>query len=199
MKGILVALVTLVSSILVSAASASIMVLQEPMPTVGVPGGTTWKVTLVSDNPNEIIYGVDARFSGTLGQVRGGPITSTPFQDSNAFFDFIGADVSQDSQFLFQTNQLNPPPLAVVDTEAELGAAITNLPGATGGDGLSIPLAQLAIGPGGTRVYYRLEIDVRDPSGRSLRLDILESTPEPSSLCLTVLAGSGLCFRRRRS
>ena len=103
----------------------------------------------------------------------GGSVASTPFQDSNAFFDFVGADVSQDSQFLFASTNLDPPAMSVVDTESELSAVLSNLPGATGGDGLSVELAQITTLPGyrGGRFCYHLAVDLRDPSRHRCKLE----------------------------
>ncbi|MCA9238627.1 MAG: PEP-CTERM sorting domain-containing protein [Planctomycetales bacterium] len=178
---------------------AAITVQQEGTPTVNVDGSTTWRVTVVSDDPNEIIYGVDASFDGPIGQIRGGPITTSPFREVSFWFiEIIGFDISEDSHFMFSSTALSPPALGVVDTETRLAAAITNLPHATGGDGLTIPLAQI-VKLDHDIVHYSLDIDVRTPDFQRVRLASLSGVigvPEPSSLALAGLA-SGLLARRR--
>ncbi|MCA9240813.1 MAG: hypothetical protein KDA37_11460 [Planctomycetales bacterium] len=196
---------TLVMLFFTSACSAAIFLRTERTPTVGIPNTSTWTITLVSDDPNEIIFGVSAKITGTLGQVRGGPITTTPFQDMNGFFDFIGADVSQDSQFLFLASELSPPALSVVDTENELSAAITNLPSATGGDGLIVPLAQVVLQNCPIDVEYLFALDIRDPSGQNVGAPVLAGgrplycVPEPAAVGMTAYGSlilAGLRFRR---
>ena len=132
--------------------------------------------------------------------MRGGPITTTPFQDSNGFFDFVGADASQDTQFLFMSTNLSPPALSVVDTPERLAGAITNLPGATNGDGLSVMLLQVALGPS-AGADYRFALDLRNSAGQNVGAPVLEGRvgiPEPATFGLGGLALAALGYRRRR-
>lgn len=181
-----------------TAAKAAIFLKSETMPTVGLSGYGTFTVSLVSTNPNEIIHGVDAQFVGPMNHVN--PLgMATPFNNLNGFFG--AADVSQDSQFLFNSNNLSPPALRVVETDTLLAAAITNLPGATGGDGTIVPLAQIAINYRGN-LDTRLSIDLRDREGRSIGNPTISGCvycgPEPTGVSLLSIGLIGLFSVRQR-
>lgn len=188
----------IVCSLFASAASAAVIVQIDQTPTEGLPGSLTSIVTLVSDNPNEIIFGVDASFDGPLGQVN--PLgMATPFNDLNGFFGEV--PVAQDSQFLFHSaNDLSPPALGTDESDSTLKAAITNLPGATGGDGTNVPLAQIAHR---LPVNYSFSIDLRDQSGAAVGnptvAGVIPVVPEPATVGLFALAMVGFVGLRRRS
>jgi hypothetical protein len=183
--------------LLASTARAEIIIEQIGIPIVGA-SGTLWTITLGSTDPGEIIFGVDATFIGNLHQVY--PLgMETPFNNLNGFF---GADdVSKDSQFLFQSTDFVPLPSNISDTTSRLSASMTNLPGATLGDGLIVPLAQISLSPGATICYF-FDIDVRDPTRQPIANvelgSLLDCVPESTSLGLAALAMVGFAGSRRR-
>ena len=124
-----------------SVANAAVMVTTESAATTGLAGFTTYTVTASSDVG--AINGIDISFDGAMNQVN--PFTlATIFQDNNATFGGVGADVSQDSQFLFASS-------AVLSLNTEEGAnllkgALTNL--APLNTGNSLPFAQIVIEDG---------------------------------------------------
>lgn len=173
-------------------AVAEILVQQENL-SVGVPdvipGQSRTIISLVSTDPNEIIYGVDAEFTGQLVQLH--PLAMlTPFVPSNLF----GWDYTRDSTFLFSWSNLAVPPLGVEDSDTRLSAALTNLPGSTGGDGSFVELAQIVQQDAnfGTanQARYRLSVDVRNANGQNIGNPILTGlvgVPEPATLGLLMI------------
>ena len=85
------------------------------------------------------INGIDITFAGAMNQVNPTGI-STIFTDGKLFFGFVGADVSQDSQFLFHSGDI----LSIGAEEGPelLKAAITNISAHTGG-AMSVDIAQI--------------------------------------------------------
>lgn len=123
-------------------------------------GETTYTVSIAPENAGVAINGVTASFTttDTLGQVQ--PAGATPFQDSNAFFGFVPANLLQDSQFLFNTGDFALAPLGSVDTETELSSSISGFIGLNGGDS-SFALAQIVLGPG-EEAAWSFDFDLRD-------------------------------------
>ena len=97
-------------------------------PTTGLPGYTTWTVNATSDAGP--INGIDITFTGAMNQVNPAG-NATIFTDANAFFSFVGADVSQDSQILFPSSGILC--LGAEEGPELLKAAITNISAHTGG------------------------------------------------------------------
>lgn len=149
-------------------ASAGIMVLQESVPTVGLENATTTTISLVTENPDEIIFGVRAQFDGELVQDSNVPLSSTPFFYDNSCSGVCGAD----SHFLFENEAFSPPPLGVKDDESILNASMTALPRIVGSDALVIPLAQVvqldAHLETAKQASYKIHVDVRSPTGQPL-------------------------------
>lgn len=92
------------------AAQAGVMVTSTYIDTPGLPGYRTYTLTATSDNP---IIGFNFAqpnygFFGQLNQVNPSGLP-TVFQNNNALFSSVGAVVSQDSQFLFNSNALVLP------------------------------------------------------------------------------------------
>ena len=92
---------------------AAVFVTSSGSPTVGLPGYTTWTV-FANTNDGSQIRGFDFASQPTFGFF--GPMNQvnpagqrTVFQDNNAFFPFVGADVSQDSQFKFLSAAVTKP------------------------------------------------------------------------------------------
>src|SRR5262245_43404831 len=98
---------TLAFSIAVALAAtsqAAIITSVSSSPTVGIAGMTTYSVTATAAAGEKIIgfdfvggggtYGV----TGAMNQINPAG-QATVFNDNNGFFGFVGADVSQDSQF----------------------------------------------------------------------------------------------------
>jgi len=174
-------------------------ILFEVTDTVGLPGFQT--VTLsIQTGPGESFRGFDATFTGPLGQVN--PIgMDTPFNDLNGFFG--ATDVSQDSQFLFNSGDVLS--IGVSEDASFLTGAISGL--ALLDPPLSNPAAfvQLVIADGatlGSDIQVELAFDIGLPQPLSFQgsLDtIIGEIPEPSTMMLAGLGLIGFVSRRRRS
>lgn len=92
-------------------------------PTPGLSGFTTFTFAIQS-GAGESLRGVDAAVTGPLGQVN--PLgVPTVFSDNNGVFPFIGADVRQDSQFLFDSGDVLS--IGAVESAAGLSGAISGI------------------------------------------------------------------------
>ena len=87
----------------------SIVISATAIPTPGLPGYQTWTLTATADVGEKIVGfdfvgdGAIKGFFGAMNQVN--PVGQpTVYQDNNAIFGFVGADVSQDSQFRVISN-----------------------------------------------------------------------------------------------
>ncbi len=126
-----------------TSAHAYVIITYDYQPTVDLPGYTTWTLTANTDNGSQI-QGFDFAsrpeygFFGSMNQVNPAGI-STIFQDANAFFSFVGADVSQDSQFLFNSGQVTVPAGHASESSTELRAVFA----APAPLGTSVPFVQL--------------------------------------------------------
>lgn len=186
-----VALSALLANLVATPVSADFRVLQEATKTVGVEDSTTYTISIVSDEPRRIIFGVHARFEGLMGQVT--PLgMATPFSDLDGFFG--NSDVSQDSRFLFHSSDFQPSPTNVSESGELLTASITNLPHATRGNGLLVRLAQIAQHDSqlGTpeQVRYTFTLDISDPLGPPIHKPILTGlvgVPEPQTATILLV------------
>lgn len=159
-------------------------------------------VDLFSDNPAEVIYGIDAEFQGPMGQVN-------PFGLQVVLLDNIGALGSEavvkycDSHFLFFSNQFAERPTGVEESPTSLAAVLTDLPSATNSDGTLIELAVIAHPLQPAKVRYRFSVDVRDRAGAMIRTEQLAGfvypVPEPASIYLIVCVYLGITAIKRRT
>lgn len=157
----------------------------EPMPTVDMPGFTTYTFS-IETQPGEILRGVDATVRGPLNQVN--PLsTTTIFNDSNGFFSFVGADVSQDSQFLFTSSEVLF--IGAEESDTLLKAAISNL--ASLGLPNRAPFVQIVTDmPDCIDYEFAFDLGGNEPvvfQGGSLFLTPDECVPEPTAALLATL------------
>lgn len=88
-------------------AKAAVRFTAEGVDTEGLPGFTTYTVN--GSATHAAIRGFTLTFEGAFNQVNPNGM-ATPFQDLNGQFQAI--PVAQDTQFLFMSPSLSPPPLA---------------------------------------------------------------------------------------
>lgn len=114
--------ITLLSLFVASTATAARLGVRSGT-TEGLPGYITYTFSLETEG-GESLRGFDGRFDGPLNQVE--PLgLATPFTDYNGVFDFVNALPEQDTQFLFQSNEVLS--LGVTESSTQLQGAITGL------------------------------------------------------------------------
>jgi hypothetical protein len=194
-----------VSMVLALAAStqAAIMTSLAIAPTVGVPGMNTYTLTAIAPAGEKII-GFDFvgggglfGFNGPMNQIN--PVgQSTVFNDNNAFFPFVPADTSADSQFKVKTTE----GIALNGAEgANLLKGAFNYSAANVGALASNVWAFVQIATSNPEaVTFKGTLTVRNGQGVD-RLEPLEGAlPEPTTLALLCLGlAGGLGVLRRRS
>jgi hypothetical protein len=125
---------------------AGVIVTMTSVPTVNLPNYTTYTLTASSDNGSQIV-GFDFAsqptfgfFSSSMNQVN--PVGQpTIFTDNNAFFPFIpGSDVSQDSQFKFNSSTVVVPSGFASESNIHLRAIFASSVGL----GTTVAFAQIA-------------------------------------------------------
>lgn len=183
----------LVAALFVASATAAnaAQLLISTADTVNLPGFTTYTLSILTEG-SETLRGLDATFTGSMNQVNPAG-NATVFTDANGFFPFVGADVSQDSQFLVASSSV----LAIGAEEGPgiLKAALQQL----GDNGLPNPAPLVQIATNAT-------VDV--PVEFSLAFDLggaepvrfagnLPNIPEPTTCVLAGLALVGAAARRR--
>jgi hypothetical protein len=187
---------------LAASSHAGVIVTSQGTPTVNKPGYTTWIVTAATDDGSQI-QGFDFAsqpafgFFGPMNQVNPAG-NSTVFQDSNDFFSFVGADVSQDSQFRFRSTNVTVPAGFASEGPDRLRAVFASSTPL----GTSVQFAQLAI-PDGAAASVNFVADIQTvPAGGGAPVDNRVSgvvpIPEPATLALCGLALAGLVAVRRR-
>ncbi len=146
----------------------------------------TYVFTLTSSG--SAMTSLQADFTGVLNQVNPAG-NATVFEDSNSFFGFVGANITQDSQFRFVGANLLIG--AQSESASSLSAAFTR-PG-TDDFGTEVAIAHVAV-PAGS-------LDLSWDIGAVIDGSLVSSTgtliPEPASLGL-LAAGAGLVGLRRR-
>lgn len=187
---------------LVSVSQAQVYITYDASPTVGLAGYTTWTLKASTYDGRKIVgfdfasqpyYGFG--FFGPMNQVNPAGVP-TIFQDANIFFWYVGADVSQDSQFLFNTSAVVVPAGFASESSRELRAVIyseTSL-GTT-----NVPFVQVVI-PDDSVVSFHGTVTV---SQRGDFYDVpvrgIWPIPEPATFSLVGMACIGLVGMRRRS
>lgn len=177
--------------------AATVNVTTSSIETPDLSGYETWTVSL--STPDGLLIGFDATFTAdTMNQVNPNGV-STVFNDSNAFFSFVGAEAAQDSQFLFNTGDLTVAPA----TSDENNQLLTSAFSLTGGPGSplassSIDIAQIVL-PTGTSASFVGEIVVYDTVNTTQlpATNVTATIPEPGSLALLSIGGLALLRRRR--
>lgn len=134
------------------APAASLLV--DSIPTVDLDGYRTYTLSIETFD-EESFRGFDANFSGLMNQVNPFGL-ATIFNDNNVVFPVVGADVSQDSQFLFASGDV----LTIGVEES-----VTSLKGAFSGLGFldlpnPTPFAQVV-----TNDPYGVEVSIETDHG----------------------------------
>jgi len=130
---------------LAASSEAGVIISQSSSPTIGKAGYSTVTLTATTNDGSQI-QGFDFAslpaygFFGSMNQVNPGG-NPTIFQDSNSFFSFVGADVTQDSQFKFLSSNLTVPSGFASESATQLRAVFA----ASAPMGTSVPFVQLAI------------------------------------------------------
>lgn len=165
---------------------------------VDLPGFTVVMFTI--DSAFEI-SAVEGIFNGPMNHVN--PVgESTIFNNSNAFFNFIGADVSQDSQFLLNSGSFQGSDMLIAtpslsETDSQLSAAFTLIGFNTFGE--ILPLAQVVIPNDGPGLDWSIAIVDNNDTGSTLYEESgFVIIPEPASAMLALVGGTVLLGRRRR-
>ena len=186
--------VTALLLFLVGSAKASILVSTTSQATPGLAGYRTWTVTLSTDV--DLLSTVDAKFnSAVMNQVNPFGVLATIFQDNNAAFPSVPANVLQDSQFSFNSTTealLVVPAPTTLESSTQLSSAFTGFT-----PFVSRAIAQIVI-PTTEVATYDITGVTRDNTEYRLQ-GTISAVPEPSSIVLAGLGIVGLLFWRRRS
>jgi hypothetical protein len=174
--------------------SAGVIITETIAPTIGKPGYRTYTVTATTNDGSQI-QGFDFASLPTYGcfglmnQVNPAG-SSTIFEDSNSFFSFVGADVSQDSQFLFLSSNLTVPSGFASESGTQLRAVFA----ASSPLGTSVPFAQFAATVGSIEVIGQIQTVVGSRVTNNDVEFLAAFIPEPSLVSLVSLLCGGLSF-----
>ncbi|WP_442484649.1 PEP-CTERM sorting domain-containing protein [Aeoliella sp. SH292] len=134
---------TAIATVITGVTNAAVLITATSVPTPGLAGFETWTVRVISDGLP--INGIDISFNGPMNQVNPFGLP-TIFQDNNATFAAVGANVLQDSQFLWTSGQVLS--LNTSESPTKLAGAFTNLAPLNVGN--AIEFAQLVVPIGGS-------------------------------------------------
>jgi hypothetical protein len=192
-------LVVLAVLAVATSSRAAVNITQSSVPTVGLAGYHTHTLTASTDDGSQI-QGFDFASQPPFGFF--GPMKQiNPAGNPTVFFFFCGlefCDLSQDSHFLFQSNQLTIPAGFASEGPTRLRAVF-----ASGTPwGTSVPFVQLVI-PDGAAAQVAFTGQVQTVVGSTVtdnNVAGIVPVPEPAALgLLGVAVISGLGFVRRRA
>ncbi|WP_442484648.1 PEP-CTERM sorting domain-containing protein [Aeoliella sp. SH292] len=135
-----------ITAFVAGVSNAAVVVTATSAPTTGLSGFETWTVRAASDGM--AINGIDISFDGAMNQVNPFGLASI-FQDNNGTFVAVGANASQDSQFLFTSSQVLS--LNTSESATKLAGALTNLAALNTAN--AINFAQIVIPVGGSVAF----------------------------------------------
>jgi hypothetical protein len=135
-----------ITAFVAGVSNAAVVVTATSVPTTGLSGFETWTVRAASDGM--AINGIDISFDGAMNQVNPFGLASI-FQDNNGTFVAVGANASQDSQFLFTSSQVLS--LNTSESATKLAGALTNLSALNTAN--AINFAQIVLPVGGSVAF----------------------------------------------
>ncbi|MEX0744069.1 MAG: PEP-CTERM sorting domain-containing protein [Phycisphaeraceae bacterium] len=171
-----------------SLANAAIVLDWTSQDTSGMAGFTTYTLNVTSNTT--AISSLEAVFTAdAINQINPFGL-ATIFEDNNAAIPGAGANVLQDSQFLFHTSNDNllVVPQDTSESSTALMSAFTGFSPFTSRD-----VAQL-VAPTGTAVDYLVKVVISGQEHQTTGV-----IPEPASLALLGLGGVALLTRRHRT
>jgi hypothetical protein len=186
------------ASLPVAASSqADVTISYSGVPTPGLPGYATFTITATSTHSYLPISGFDFATQPSFGFF--GPMNQVnPAGQPTIFNDLLcfECDLTQDSHFLFQRNQLTIPSGFASESNTTLRAVFATYPPF----GFRVPFVQLVIPPFATVQAVGYGTPGQFPHGETyIAFSITNPFPEPSTVSLLVVAAfTGVGFVRRR-
>lgn len=184
---------------LASVSHASVFTTFSSSQTVGLAGYHTWIIRAFAVDFSQIVgfdfaSKSDYGFFGDFNQVNPFGLP-TIFQDNNAAVRAV-SDVSQDTQFLFNTSGIVVPPGFASESNTSLRAKFTSY---TTFGTIDVPFVQLVVPDLVTFAAFRFRGTVTVARDGNFYDELVEwPTPEPATGAVVAMACAGLAGMRRR-